>query len=304
MSSFVAESPVIRALLEEHRRHNLEYTAVALFQTAFITLFKAYDGYVVNFEQSVDRGRARVDLLIRGLDRENFTLYYMMVGEMKGSYKSPVEVEAQVRDRAREAILGQGLHGIYAFTSLGEGFRFWYVSAKSMELEPLDTSVPAGRKDGYVLLDSEEGEVIKPTCEFIKENRPLNEAPVVPSQAIPADISYEASQPFAQPNQSSTAQWNTSGHLVYSQGIPMEVDTGAAEHEASPEAGPSSQAGRERKEPKYREVQLRRRENSSGYKFTWRGGQLKTEKHEWTIEGDVLTMRKPYQGYIFWGRLR
>lgn len=104
MSSFVAEFLVIRALLDEHRRHNLEYAAVAPFQTAFSTLFQARDGFAVNIEQSVDGGRARVDLWIRGLDYQHLTLQPMVVGEMKGSYMSPADVENQVLRRAQEAI--------------------------------------------------------------------------------------------------------------------------------------------------------------------------------------------------------
>lgn len=245
----------------------------------------------------MDRGRARVDLLIRGLDFNNSTLHFILVGEMKGSYKSPSEVENQVLQRAREAIAAQSLQGIFAFTSLGERFRFWYVSEEDQQLSPFDSEIPAGNLDGYVLLDSHAGESIEATCTIIKRDRPLNKAPVVPSQAIPIGLSYGASQPSVQ-----SRQWSPSGSFEYSQDVLMNVDA-LAGYEANPEAGPSSRVQKTRKEPKLRQVVLQRRNNSSGYKFHWKNGQIKTDKKDWVESQGTLTMREPYRGYTFWGYL-
>lgn len=168
------------------------------------------------------------------------------------------------------------------------------------ELEPLDDF------EAYIPLDSKEGESIVSNCAIIKENRPLRTAPVVPSQNIPvpADINrYETSQPSQQPAQldqdtsfdlPSAKQCNPSGVLGSSQDQPMEEAIGSSE------AGPSSHAQRERR-PKSKEVLLRQRQNSPGYKFEWKGRQVKTERHEWTKEGNALKLREPFHGYIFWG---
>ncbi|TKW49874.1 hypothetical protein CTA1_2438 [Colletotrichum tanaceti] len=172
MSRFVSSHPIIRALLLRHRQHNLEYAAVAPFQTALNALFQARDGYAVNIEQSVDGGRARVDLLIPGLDYEHLTLHLMMVGEMKPSHKSPEEGETQVLKTAQEAIVGHGLAMIYAFTTLGEGFRFWTVSARTMSLEPLGSDTPRGSHTAYIPLDFAEGDCIVEFSSYVKRNRP------------------------------------------------------------------------------------------------------------------------------------
>ncbi|WQF90606.1 hypothetical protein CDEST_15620 [Colletotrichum destructivum] len=226
MSRFVSSYPVIRALLLRHRQHNLEYAAVAPFQTALNTLFQARDGYAVNIEQSVDKGRARVDLLIQGLDYDHFTLYMMMVGEMKPSYKSPEEGETQVLKRAREAIVGHGLERIYAFTTLGEGFRFWTVSARTMTLEPLGSDTPRGSHTAYIPLDSAEGDCIVEFSNYVKQNRPLREAPVLPSQdfsAAPEDFRGQASQANHQEEAASfmpNQNFPVSPQEYYDQGYP------------------------------------------------------------------------------------
>lgn len=181
MSSFVSQYPVIRALLRSYREHNIEYAAVAPFQTAFNALFPGTEGYAVNMEQSVDRDRYRVGLFVQGLDFNNDTLHPILVGEGKGGGKSPREVEDQVLTRALNAIDGNGLNGIFAFTWLGERFRVWTVSAEQRTLDPLDTETPRGNRSAYILLDSEEGECIVTLANFMKENRPLRAAPVVPS---------------------------------------------------------------------------------------------------------------------------
>ncbi|KAK1585889.1 uncharacterized protein LY79DRAFT_557526, partial [Colletotrichum navitas] len=139
-------------------------------------------------EQSVDRDRYRVDLFVQGLDFNNDTLYPILVGEGKGGGKSANEVETQVLRRAREAIVGHGLQGIFAFTWLGEDFRVWNVSAEDRELEPLDSDYPRGSRQAYIPLDSPEGDCIVSLTGFMKENRPLRAATVVPSQSIPADF--------------------------------------------------------------------------------------------------------------------
>lgn len=186
MSSFVAEYPVIRALLRRYHAHNIEYAAVAPFQSAFSVLFPVGDGYAVNMEQSVDRDRPRVDLYIQGLDFEHETLYPVMVGEGKGGGKSPREVETQVLERAREAITANALQGIHAFTWIGDCFRVWYVTAQDRVLEPQDGKGDRGHRHVYIPLDSREGDCIVPLTENMKLNRPLQQATVIPSQPLPA----------------------------------------------------------------------------------------------------------------------
>ncbi|KAK1843037.1 hypothetical protein CCHR01_14342 [Colletotrichum chrysophilum] len=185
MSSLVIQYPVVRLLLKRHREHNLEYAAIAPFQTLMTILFPAIEGYAVNMEQSVDRRAARVDMLVHGTDFDHDTLFIVMIGELKASYKPPSEGESQLLLRAREAIVAHELEMVYGYTTLGEGFRFWVVSAQTMTLEPLFSDTPRGSRSAYIPLDSAEGDCIIQLCNYIKENRPLRQATVLPSQSFP-----------------------------------------------------------------------------------------------------------------------
>lgn len=86
----------------------------------------------------------------------------------------------------------------------------------------------------------------------------------------------------------------------------MEVDDSSVapgtEVEAGPSTGPSHEGHRQKK-PKSKQVTIEKRDNSSGYKFVWKGrsDKVKTERDEWDREGDVLTLRGGYDGYIVWG---
>lgn len=206
MSSLIVQYPVVRALLRRHRAHNLEYAAVAPFQTLMTIFFPATDGYCVNMEQSVDRGAARVDMLIHGLDFDHDTLFMVMIGELKGSYKSPSEGESQLLRRAREAIIAHKLEMIYGFTTLGEAFRFWTVSARNMTLEPLFSETPRGSRSAYVPLDSAEGDCIAQICTYIRENRPLCQAIILPSQdfSVPNKELYGQASRAHQPAEESS----------------------------------------------------------------------------------------------------
>ncbi|GKT92430.1 LOW QUALITY PROTEIN: hypothetical protein Ct61P_10280 [Colletotrichum tofieldiae] len=296
MSRFVSSYPVIRALLLRHRQHNLEYAAVAPFQTALNTLFQARDGYAVNIEQSVDKGRARVDLLIQGLDYDHFTLYMMMVGEMKPSYKSPEEdssPEKGTRSNSR--------------TRSGKDLRVHHPRRRIPILDRVgannDTGASGqrysrGSHTAYIPLDSAAGDCIVEFSNYVKQNRPLREAPVLPSQdfsAAPEDFRGQASQANHQeeaasfmPNQNfpvspqeyydqgypppeSSAQYETNNpvtsfadsQLQYDanpedpQGQSMEIDDVLDDPEDEPTAGPSYVAGVSQ-EPNYIQVTITR----------------------------------------------
>lgn len=314
MSTFVSQYPVIRALLRRYREHNIEYAAVAPFQTAFSALFPVYEGYAVNMEQSVDRDRYRVDLYVQGLDFDHSTLYPILVGEGKGGGKSPRDVESQVLARALNAIDGNRLDGIFAFTWLGESFRVWHVSATDKTLQPLDSATPRGSRSAYILLDSQEGECIVALTGSMKMYRPVQVAPVVPSQKIPprSQTHQSPKSPVRHENNTysvdprAAAQSNQRENLEDSQDQEMKVDYPSVvtdtEVEAGPSTGPSHEGHRQTK-PRSREVTIEKRENSNGYKFVWKDkkDKIKTEREDWEKDGDILALRKEYHGYRVWG---
>lgn len=315
MSTFVARYPVIRALLQRYREHNIEYTAVAPFQTAFCALFPVAEGYAVNMEQSVDRDRYRVDLYVQGLDFDHGTLYPILVGEGKGGGKSPREVESQVLARSLDAIDGNKLNGIFAFTWLGESFRVWRVSAIDRTLQPLDSATPCGSRSAYILLDSQEGECIVDLTSNMKVYRPVQVPPVVPSQKIPprSQTHQSPKSPVRHENNTysvdppAAAQSNPHEDLEDWQDQEMEVDHPSVVTDTEVEAGPStghSHGGHGQTKSRSREVTIEKRENGNGYKFVWKDkkDKIKTEREDWEKNGDTLTLRKRYRGYHVWGR--
>ncbi|KAK1471330.1 hypothetical protein CABS01_16373 [Colletotrichum abscissum] len=54
-----------------------------------------------------------------------------------------------------------------------------------MALEPLFSDVPRGSRSAFIPLDSAEGDCIAQLCNYIKENRPLRQATILPSQGFP-----------------------------------------------------------------------------------------------------------------------
>ncbi|TQN72739.1 hypothetical protein CSHISOI_02738 [Colletotrichum shisoi] len=74
-----------------------------------------------------------------------------------------------------------------------------------------------------------------------------------------------------------------------------------SEVEAGPSTGPPQEVTRQRQ--KVKEVTIEKRGNSAGYKFAWRGRseKVKTEGADWDKNGNVLTLREAYHGYIVWG---
>ncbi|GKT96928.1 hypothetical protein CT0861_00344 [Colletotrichum tofieldiae] len=147
------------------------------------------------------------------------------------------------------------------------------------------------------------------TAQYLYEQEQAQGAPA-PSQDTPADLYSQTNQLPESSTQynmhsvdpSSADQSYPSENLRSSQSHAVEIDNSVALEPDEPDVEPGpSQEGQRRRRPKTKEVTLERRENNSGYKFTWRKEKVKTERNEWTRDGNVLTLHQQLNGYTVWG---
>ncbi|KAH0430375.1 hypothetical protein CcaCcLH18_07887 [Colletotrichum camelliae] len=92
------------------------------------------------------------------------------------------------------------------------------------------------------------------------------------------------------------------------QGQELEMDDayGAVAPEPQPEAGPSQKTPRSSRPEvqgssrREKQVTLERR-TFGGYKFLWKRKIVTTEKSEWDLQGEILYLKREWQGYYVWG---
>jgi hypothetical protein len=179
---------VLRKLYNDanHDEARNEYISSAFWQVFLQRAFYE-DEYIVICEYPPNNSRRRVDIVVRRFVENEDTLSSVVFHEAKGPDGSARTVEDQVLDAATRAMERDQLHGIYAITTIGTGFRAWYVEAKE---HPFLTSIsgpenrPAATRAEYIDIDSEEGFELLHAIGVIKSDPPLRKAPVVPSQFL------------------------------------------------------------------------------------------------------------------------
>ncbi len=84
------------------------------------------------------------------------------------------------------------LRAVYVLTTIGTSFRVWYQSPDEDSLSKLHGPRP-GTLHGYIDANSDPTGELQKWVQMAKEDPPLVEAPVVPSQALPqAGFDYGA----------------------------------------------------------------------------------------------------------------
>lgn len=110
------------------------------------------------------------------------TISPVAVGEVKRPGGSIRDVEEQGLGVATRAINSYRLSGIHVLTVWGLKFRAWYATSSEQSLVPLFGSAPRGKNE-YIDMTSPSGVFeLERTIHLIKDEPPLRQAPVVPSQ--------------------------------------------------------------------------------------------------------------------------
>ncbi|EEU36051.1 uncharacterized protein NECHADRAFT_102079 [Fusarium vanettenii 77-13-4] len=168
-------------LMRELAQHDIEYKSSAAWQAYLNRMFPR--PWQLLCEQAPDdESRRRVDFKIILYDQDNDTISPVAIGEVKRPGGSIREVEKQGLEVAMRAINSHCLSGIYVLTVWGLKFRAWYATSSEQSLMPLFGSAPRDKNE-YIDMTSPSGVFeLERTIHLIKDEPPLRQAPVVPSQ--------------------------------------------------------------------------------------------------------------------------
>ncbi|KAI0096344.1 hypothetical protein GGR51DRAFT_567292 [Nemania sp. FL0031] len=87
--------------------------------------------FIVVYEFPPNNPLTWVDIVVREYSQDHNILTSIVFTERKKLKDSRREVEEQADDAARLAIEQNNLAGVYAMTTVGTGFRIWYMSAEA-----------------------------------------------------------------------------------------------------------------------------------------------------------------------------
>ncbi|KAH9897402.1 hypothetical protein F4778DRAFT_743456 [Xylariomycetidae sp. FL2044] len=175
-----------------------EYRSSAFGQTFLQSRFPRDHNYSVICEQPPDGSRRRDDIEVIQYNANHDTTSTILSTEGKPPEGSASLVEEQALDAAYRAVAKRDWRAMYVVTTSGTSYRFWYVAKKKV-LERLDSGGPAmARRSTYVPAMTQ-GRVVEPALdahiEFVKNEFPIIEPRIVPSQQFPASVSYQQQYP-------------------------------------------------------------------------------------------------------------
>ncbi|OHE91425.1 hypothetical protein CORC01_13290 [Colletotrichum orchidophilum] len=96
-------------------------------------------------------------------------------------------------------------------------------------------------------------------------------------------------------------QFGTNQGWFRHQEAETDVSLGALEPEIENTSHPGPSRSAQRSGRQYTEVKIQKR-MLGGYKFAWKGGEVTTTKEEWKAEGDMLKLKKKFDGHYIKGR--
>ncbi|KAJ0168377.1 hypothetical protein CTA2_6731 [Colletotrichum tanaceti] len=329
MSHFIHEEPVLQALFQRYRAHNLEYAVCGVLQNLVVLGFPIKEGFGNTFEQPPDGGGTRMDVLTLDLRQPHNDLVPLVLFEVKGGGSSAREAEKQALNYAQAAIRFHGLRGIYVNTFVGRDhdifFASWVVEAMDTALRPADH----GHNSYTSLWSDPEGRLWRfwqhaktyrenprpmPTPTLPLPTHPPSQYTFEPVQDIydpPSDRGSEqlvdmSSFPRVEIGEQHTEGLGESQGLLHDGGQPTDPSSeyeqdNLGPQDFQPEAGSSRGMQRTRR-VRYMEVDLERRKNNTGYKFPWRNRVVKTERKEWERVGDIMWLLEELNGYKVWGK--
>lgn len=171
----------LELLLMSRAQHDIEYKSSAVWQTILQRKFP-YPCQVL-CEQAPDDSRRRCDMQILRYYSESHIAIPILYVEVKRRGGSLKDVEEQGLDAGRRAIVEEGLTSIFILTAWGLRFRAWFVDKDDRALAPVfGTASKADRKE-YLDLTTLEGIIeLDKTIDLIRNEGPIRQAPVVPSQ--------------------------------------------------------------------------------------------------------------------------